>query len=125
MFVVLRFAVATDPDSEPDFRAQGHEALAALAACPGYRRGQLGRAYDEPSVWCLVTEWESVGAYRRALGSYDVKLRATPLLARALPEASAFESLARAEPGGAVSTTDSDLAGTEGSAPGGPLRSRP
>ena len=28
--------------------------------------------------WCLVTEWESVGAYRRALGGFDVKITAVP-----------------------------------------------
>jgi hypothetical protein len=51
------------------------------------------------NLWCLVTEWESVGAYRRAVGSYDVRSVATPLLSRALSEPSAFEALATAEPG--------------------------
>jgi hypothetical protein len=73
-------------------------------------RGQLARAYDDPTSWCLVVEWESVGAYRRALSSYDVKLHATALLARAGPEASAFEPLLTAEPGGPPVFTDSDRA---------------
>jgi hypothetical protein len=106
VLVVLRFAVA----DEPEFLVQAHEALAVLAARPGYRSGTLARAYDDPAVWCLVTTWESVGTYRRALGAYDVKLRATPLLARALPEASAFEPLASAGPGEPVVTADSDRA---------------
>ena len=108
MLVVLRFAV---DDAEEDFVHSAHEALEVLAARPGYLRGQLARAYDDPTVWCLDTEWESVGAYRRALGAYDVKLRATPLLARALPEASAFEPLATAEPGQPVQILGSDRAG--------------
>ena len=65
MLVVLRFAV---DDAEEEFVRSAHEALEVLAARPGYLRGQLARAYDDPTVWCLDTEWESVGAYRRALG---------------------------------------------------------
>ena len=38
-------------------------------------RGALGRAYDDPTHWSLSTEWESVGAYRRALGGFDVKVK--------------------------------------------------
>ncbi len=114
MLVALRFEVADDVE----FLTAAGEALEVLAARPGYRRGQLGRAYDDPSVWCLVTEWESVGTYRRALSAYEVKLRATPLLARALPEASAFEPLAIAEPGGPVTVADSDRA--DGSIPSRP-----
>jgi hypothetical protein len=55
-----------------------------------------------------VTEWESVGAYRRALSSYDVKLHATPLLARSLDEPSAYEVLAEAAVGGSVTVAASD-----------------
>jgi hypothetical protein len=106
VLVVLRFPATSD-----GFVDLAGDALAVLAACPGYQRGQLARGYDEPGVWCLVTEWESVGAYRRALGSYDVKMRGTPLFGLAAPEASAFEVLATAEPGGVVVTFGSDRAG--------------
>ncbi len=103
MLVVLRFTT----DATPEWFA---DTLAALAACPGYIRGQLGRALDDPSQWSLVTEWASVGAYRRALGSYDVKLRATEVLGQALPEPSAFEVLGTAEPGGTTTIHGSDRA---------------
>ena len=109
---MLRFAVDDAAhDGEEEFVRSGREALEVLAARPGYVRGQLARAYDDPSRWCLHTEWESVGAYRRALGAYDVKLRATPLLARALSEESAFEPLATAEPGQPVQILGSDRSG--------------
>jgi hypothetical protein len=108
VLVVLRFAVAEG--EEATFLAAAHEALYALARRPGYLDGTLGRAYDDPRAWCLVTTWESVGAYRRALSAYEVKMRGTPLLARALAEPSAFEPLARARPGGPVSTGTSDRA---------------
>jgi hypothetical protein len=93
---------------EAGFAEQAREVLAILAARPGYLSGRLVRAYDDPSLWCLVTEWDSVGSYRRALGSYEVKAGATPFLARALPEPSAFEPLASAEPGGQVRVSGSD-----------------
>jgi len=101
----MRFEAA---DDDGEFHTGAREALGILAARPGYRSGQLARAYDRPDLWCLVTEWESVGAYRRALGSYEVKANATPVLSRALPEPSAFEPLAVAEPGAPVQSRGSD-----------------
>lgn len=104
MFVLNRFLV----NDEAAFVERAHAALAALAARPGYVYGRLTRALDDPRHWCLVTEWESVGTYRRALGDFDVRVRATPLLAESLDEPSAYEALATAAPGGPVSTLESD-----------------
>jgi hypothetical protein len=108
MLVAMRFAVAEE--GQDAFADRARVALETLAVCAGYRRGTLGRAFDDPTSWCLLTEWESVGAYRRALGSYDVKVHATPLMAQALDEPSAFEPLVTAEPGGAVTLATSDRA---------------
>ncbi|MEV4344038.1 antibiotic biosynthesis monooxygenase [Actinoplanes sp. NPDC049596] len=108
MLVLNRFDV--QPETLDDFVAQAHAALAALAACRGYLSGRLARALEDPTRWTLVTDWESVGAYRRALGAFEVKVNATPLLARSLDEPSAFEILASAEPGSAVVETASDRA---------------
>ena len=107
MLVVNRFVVEGD---DADFRARAGVALAALAGRPGYLRGRLGRAYDDRTRWTLLTEWESVGAYRRALSAYEVKVDATPLLAQSLDEPSAVEVLAEAVPGGPVEIAQSDLA---------------
>ncbi|WDZ84755.1 antibiotic biosynthesis monooxygenase family protein [Micromonospora cathayae] len=108
MLVTNRFVV--DDDVATTFTERAHAALAALAARPGYRRGELVRALDDPRHWCLVTEWESVGAYRRALGGFDVKVSATPLLAESLDEPSAYETLASAAPGGELTISTSDRA---------------
>jgi quinol monooxygenase YgiN len=89
VLVVNRFRVP-DPEAYP-LRAQLEEAHALLATKPGYVDGTLGRNLDEPDLWVLTTRWESVGAYRRALSSYDVKLSAVPTLSRALDEPSAYE----------------------------------
>ena len=91
MIVVTRFDV---PEVDAGgFLEQAKAALAAFAARPGYLRGRIGRAADEPTAWLLTTEWEGVGAYRRSLSSYDVKVDAAPLLGRGRDEASAFEVL--------------------------------
>jgi hypothetical protein len=40
-----------------------------------------------------MTEWTGVGAYRRSLSAYDVKVDAAPLLSLGRDEPSAFELL--------------------------------
>jgi heme oxygenase (mycobilin-producing) len=106
VLVVNRFAVASE--DQETFGERARAALAALADRPGYLRGSLSRAYDDPDSWCLCTEWESVGAYRRALSAYEVKVAATPLLAESLDEPSAYEELALAGPAGPVQVVRSD-----------------
>jgi quinol monooxygenase YgiN len=108
MLVVSRFIV--EPARATDFTARAHTALATLAARPGYVRGRLGRSLDEPTHWCLVTEWESVGTYRRALSTYEVKVEAMPLLAESLDEPSAYEVLASTDEAGEVVVATSDRA---------------
>ncbi len=94
MLVVTRFQV---PEVESHgFRVSLEEALAALAEQSGFRSGTVGRNVDDPTLWALVTSWENAGAYRRALSSYDVKIRAVATLGRALDEPSAYEVV---EPG--------------------------
>jgi hypothetical protein len=94
VLVVNRFRAPVE-DGE-GFRADLTAAHAILAACAGYVDGQVGRNLDDPTLWVLTTRWENVGAYRRALSSYDVKLHAVPVLCRALDEPSAYELV---EPG--------------------------
>ena len=82
------------PEAEGQaFLAQARVALAAFAARDGYVRGRIGRSADDPTAWVLTTEWTGVGAYRRSLSSYDVKVEAASLLSRGRDEPSAFEVL--------------------------------
>jgi Antibiotic biosynthesis monooxygenase len=94
VLVVNRFRVPV-PDGE-SFRGDLATAREALAACAGYDGGEIGRNVDDPELWVLTTRWANVGSYRRALSSYDVKLRAVAVLSRAVEEPSAYED---AEPG--------------------------
>lgn len=112
MLVTNRFVIAEE--TAGPFVERAHAALAALAARPGYRRGHLLRALDDPRHWCLLTEWESVGSYRRALGDFDVRIAAVPLLAESVDEPSAYEPLATAAPGGPVEVSRSDRAADPG-----------
>ena len=91
MLVVNRFRVP-EVDAEA-FRAELAAAVDALCDNAGFVTSDVGRNVDDPSLWALVTRWRDVGSYRRALSSYDVKLRAVPLLSRAIDEPSAFEDL--------------------------------
>ena len=89
MLSVTRYTV---PDHEVDrFLARARDALAVLAERPGYRSGRVGRAADDPALWVITTEWENIGAYRRAFGAFEVKVTAVPLLSLARDEPSAFE----------------------------------
>jgi len=91
VLVVTRFVVPEEGGES--FLADARRALAALAARPGYRRGRVGRAVDDPTAWVVQSEWDGVGAYRRALSAYDVKVDAAPLLGLARDEVSAYEVL--------------------------------
>ena len=95
-------------DDSADFAERARAALAALAARPGYVRGTLGRSTDDDTAWVLLTEWDDVGSYRRALGNYEVKLHATPVLATALDVPGGFEALLDVAPGGAAVARASD-----------------
>ena len=86
------------------FLPRAEAALAAFATRPGYLRGRIGRAADDPTQWVLTTEWVGVGAYRRSLSSYDVKVDAAPLLSLGRDEPSAFEVLHALDGDGATSS---------------------
>jgi quinol monooxygenase YgiN len=106
LVVVTRYVV---PEAEAaSFRERGRAALDALRTCPGCRRGHLGRSIDDPTRWLLQTEWESTGAYRRALSSYDVKLRAVPVMYFAVDEVTAYEALVEAPDGPSGDLVDHD-----------------
>ncbi|RJK97025.1 antibiotic biosynthesis monooxygenase family protein [Vallicoccus soli] len=112
MLVVTRYAVA--PEGAAAFLAEAREVLDVLAAQAGCEGGEVGRATDDPGLWTLATRWAGVGAYRRALSAYDVRVRAVPLLSRALDEPTAYEVLDRRPEPAAGTTARAADAGTVG-----------
>ena len=88
MFAVTRLR-ATGQDGEA-LVAAVPALLAALAGRPGFRDGELGRSADDPELWALVTRWDGVGAYRRALSAAEVKITGAPVWVFALDEPGAY-----------------------------------
>jgi hypothetical protein len=101
VLVVSRFSGAA-ADLPGELLDLAKDALAALADRPGFIRGWFGRAADDPGLYVLATEWAGVGAYRRALSSYQVKLQAMALLALAADEPSGYQVLIAHGPDGLV-----------------------
>jgi hypothetical protein len=76
-------------------------ALAPLTSQHGCLGGEICAAIDDPQLMTVITRWESVGAYRRALSAFDVKANSIPFLSTAIDEPSAFEVLHHNGPDGA------------------------
>ena len=91
MLAIARFSTPLAEATE--FEAQLSVALEAFSACTGFVSGEFGQNLDDPSLWSLVTHWENVGSYRRALSNLNVKMNAIPLLARAIDEPGAYGSV--------------------------------
>jgi len=85
-----------------EFPSSARAAIAALAACTGFVDGHLGQSTDESDLRTITTRWVSVGAYRRALSNFEVKMTAVPLLSTAIDEPSAYEVVHYRSPEGFV-----------------------
>lgn len=77
----------------PGLMALLRESVALLSSKPGFIDARIGRAVDDGELIIMQLAWESVGAYRRALSSYDVKVQVVPLLSQAIDEPTAYEVL--------------------------------
>jgi hypothetical protein len=95
VLVLNRFRVASEPDA---FRSRLDEALTVLSEQRGFVDGLVARNVDDPELWVLQTRWAGVGAYRRALSAYDVKVRAWSVLGEAYEVADRGETLNEARP---------------------------
>lgn len=86
---LLRFRSPDVPGLMADLRA----AATLFASFDGFVDARISRAIDEGDLIVLELSWQTVGAYRRALSSYDVKVSVVPVLSRAIDEPTAFEVL--------------------------------
>lgn len=89
MLAIARFNIALGEAAH--LEAHLVKTLDALSACVGYVSGEFGQNLDDPSMWALVTHWENVGSYRRALSNLNVKMNAVETLAQAIDEPGAYE----------------------------------
>lgn len=91
LVVVNRFRVTGEQAAQ--FADDARAALEALAQSDGFIDAILGQSTDETDLRLITTRWHGVGAYRRALSRFEVKIAAVPLLSRAIDESSAFEAV--------------------------------
>jgi quinol monooxygenase YgiN len=84
VFAVTRLRVREE-DADEVAAAVG-TLIDALAARPGFVTGELGRSADDPALWALLTRWDGVGSYRRALGAAEVKIAGAPVWLHAVDE---------------------------------------
>ena len=84
MFAVTRFRATGDDGAA--LAAAVAPLLSALGSRPGFLHGELGRCADDADLWALVTRWDGVGSYRRALSNADVKISGAPVWVHALDE---------------------------------------
>lgn len=112
LVIVSRFRVPAG--QEEQFAADARLAIETLSGCAGFVEASLGQSTDEVDLRIITTRWTGIGAYRRALSAYDVKLSAIPLLSLAIDEPSAFEIVHARTPTGFIDGT-SGLAADSGS----------
>lgn len=77
----------------PSLMARLRECVALLSVQGGFVNAHLARAIDDPELIVLQLGWDTVGSYRRALSSYDVKVQVVPVISQAMDEPTAFEVL--------------------------------
>ena len=96
-FVVITRHRVEDLDAwMPGARA----ALAPLATHPQCIGADICAAIDDPHLAAIITRWPSVGDFRRAMSTFEVKLHTVPLLYTAIDEPTTFEALHRNGPDG-------------------------
>lgn len=98
--VISRFSVP-QPEAAA-FAAQARAAIAVLAESTGFLGGSLGQATDDAGLRLIITRWAGIGAYRKALSRYDVKLSVVPFLSLAVDEPSAYEVVHHRDADGVV-----------------------
>jgi quinol monooxygenase YgiN len=88
VFAMTRLRVG---EEEADaFAAACAALLATFGARPGFLGGELGRSADDPALWGLLTRWDGVGSYRRALSAAEVKIAGAPVWLHAVDEPSVY-----------------------------------
>lgn len=95
--VITRYRL-TDPQAWLATARAALEPLASQSLCLG---AEICASIDDPQLMAIVSRWASVGDYRRAMSSYEVKLHTVPLLAHSLDEPTTFEVLHHRDADGA------------------------
>lgn len=122
--VVTRYRVADLNAWLTDAR----EALAPLASQPLCLGADICASVDDPELTLIITRWASVGDYRRAMSSFEVKMYTVPLLSQSIDEPTTYEVLHHRSPEAVIDSIsaraeDADIIGL-GAAAAGHVASR-
>lgn len=121
MLLVCHLVLPAGAGAGEDLLRRAHRAAALLSSQPGCRGVELGRSVDDPAQWVLTARFDSVTAYRRSLGPFDVREHVVPLLSLAVEDPgtvpSTFETLLEAVDG-TVTARGSDREPGGGQGPG-------
>lgn len=74
----------------PDFPQRAARIVEFWRSSPGCLRVELVRNLDDEELWAILSEWETVGAYRRSFNGYEAKMVLTEVLLLAVDEPSAY-----------------------------------
>jgi len=96
--VVTRYRV----DDLDAWLPAAREALAPLARQELCLGADICAAIDDAHLALIVTRWPSIGAYRRAMSAFDVKMHTVPMLSQSVDEPTSFEVLHHHGPDGIV-----------------------
>lgn len=96
--VITRYRV----DDFEQWLALARTALAPLVTQSMCLGGDVCAAIDDPHLALITTRWASVGDYRRAMSSFDVKMHTVPMLSQALDEPTTFEIVHHNGPDGSL-----------------------
>lgn len=85
MLAITRFR-----DPGPDFEQRAARIVDFWRGREGCLRMELVRNLDDEELWAIVSEWRSVGDYRRSFQGYEAKMVLTEVLLQAVDEPSAY-----------------------------------
>lgn len=85
MLAITRFH-----ESDASFVAELETVAELWRGKPGNLSVDVLRNIDDEALLALVSHWENVGAYRRALSGYETKMLLTPVMLRAIDEPGAY-----------------------------------
>ena len=97
-FVVITRYRVQDFDAWLPTAREAFAPLVTQATCLG---GDICASIDDPNLAVVITRWPSVGDYRRAMSSFDVKMYTVPMLSASIDEPTTFELLHHNGPEGA------------------------
>ncbi len=86
------------PSAERDAFDQGYDRMGELfTQSSGFLSMELGQSTDSLEEFTLIHRWQDVGAYRKVLSRYEVKLEVIPFLSKFTRDSATVEIIRDSE----------------------------